>query len=171
MDQSQEKTITRKMKFSLLIPLSVLVLACAGPSSFETVEQLYQNFDTLLSPREFAETVRYKKNTNGVWETPNGELVTIDIPFGSHYLSFGSKYAAAHPDGVDGMYTDHILRYENGVVTRQFFRFEEFPYNGIRYERCYYVVVFATDGSFEKAILYDTNGNVIQEAAFNFLIA
>lgn len=159
------------MKCSLLIPLSVLVLACAGPSSFESVEQLYQNFDTLLSPREFAETVRYKKNADGVWETPTGELVTIDIPFGSHYLSFGSRYSAAHPDGVEGMYADHILRYENGVVTRQFFRFENFPYKGVRYERCYYVIVFTADGSFEKAILYNKNGKVIHEEAFNFLIA
>ena len=159
------------MKCSLLVPLSVLVLACAGPSSFESVKQLYQNFDTLLSPREFAETVRYKKNADGVWETPTGELVTIDIPFGSHYLRFGAKYAAAHPDGVDGMYTDHILRYEKGVVTRQFFRFEELPYKGLLYEGCYYVVVFAADGSFQKAILYDKNGKVIHKAAFNFLIA
>lgn len=171
MDQSQEKTPFRMTTkpYSVLF-IAFFLMRCSVAPEFKAVTALYSNFDQLLSPKDYAATAQYKKNEAGLWEKPDGSLVTIDIPFKSHFLRFGSRYKATHTP-LEGVYSDHVLRYEKGVVTRQFYRLTSFPFQGTQYESSYYIVYFSPQGVFEKAALYDAQGNLILETNYNFLIA
>ena len=141
------------------------------PQDFKVAQSLFENFDTLLDPMAYAATHSYRQDESGRWVTPQGELVTMDIPYRNHFFTFGTRYAEQQPEGTAGVWSHYVLRYQEGVITLRVYALEQLKFGGQQYSLAYYVVRFDTAGNFVSAVLYDAQGGVIHEENINFLIS
>ena len=166
---SEGKTKGIRMKHIFLSGILLVVFACQPlDKDFSEARSLFDNFDKILSPQEYAKTYYFQRNLADIWLDENNQPVQMDIPFRDHFLSFGPSFVSTQSGGT-GVNTQLINRYRRGRNTQRFYELDKLTINGTPFTKAIYIVWLDSTRTVYKAKLFDTKGALLQEATTSFI--
>tara|TARA_B100001059_G_scaffold44237_1_gene36525 strand:- start:688 stop:1179 length:492 start_codon:yes stop_codon:yes gene_type:complete len=137
--------------------------------NYRVANELFENFDTILSPEEYAKTIYFYKDNMGEWRDLKDSLVNINIPYKGDYFTFSKSFLNENPENSDGTLSDYISKYENGIQSISYYKLDKIIYKKIEYSEPLYIILMDSERNVYKAELYSISGDLIKEAKTNFL--
>ena len=155
-----------------IIPLSLLFfIGCQSSKNenYTNAKKLFQNFDKVINPDEYAKTIYFYKDQKGLWRDKKDSLVTIYIPYKENYFSFSNSFLNLNTGNEKGTISRYISKYDSGVQIIGFYELDKLKFNTISYSKCIYVIFLNESREVYKSELYSSGGSLIKESTENFL--
>ena len=157
------------MKHLFLVTVLCCLTSCTPlDADFEMAQQLFEKFDTLISPQEYAKTYSYYRSANDLWMDTNNQPVTMDIPYRDHFLILGEQFSKTQSSGT-GLMTRFISRFEKGRNTQWLFHLPKLQFEGKLYKDLVYIVTIDTSKTVTQAKLFTAKGELLKQAPSNFI--
>ena len=93
--------------------------------NYRVANELFENFDTILSPEEYAKTIYFYKDNMGEWRDLKDSLVNINIPYKGDYFTFSKSFLNENPENSDGTLSDYISKYEDGIQSISYYKLDK----------------------------------------------
>ncbi|MDG2371628.1 MAG: hypothetical protein P8L83_03350 [Flavobacteriaceae bacterium] len=132
-------------------------------------KELFENFDNILSPEEYANTIYFYKDLRGLWRNQKDSLVNIYIPYKDNYFSFSNSFLNQNTENEKGTFSRYISKYERGVQIIGYYEIDRCIVNSITYTNPIYVIFLNEKRDVYKCELYSSEGDLIKTSKENFL--
>jgi len=137
--------------------------------NYLTAKDLFENFENILSPEEYAKTIYFYKDLRGLWRNQKDSLVTIKIPYKGDYFSFSNSFLSQNTGNDKGTLSRYISKYEKGVQIIGYYELDRCIVNSITYTTPIYIIFLNESRKVYKTELYSSEGILIKESGENFL--
>lgn len=151
----------------ILIVLVFWTCAPKGDPDFLEARQIFDNFDSILSPIAFSKTYYYHKNSEDVWLDENNQPATIDIPYQDHFLAFGTTFAETQKG--KGVNTRMVSRFQKGRNTQIFYELDAILFQDKNLTKPIYIVWRDSNKTVIQTKLFDPQGELLQLGSKNFI--
>lgn len=154
-----------------LLSLAVLffIVQCSTlESDYSDAKTLFDNFDTVITPQDFAKTYYYHRNQENLWLDENNQPATLDVPYHDHFVPFGALFVKTQNGGT-GVLSRYITRYVEGRNTLRMFHFPELQIENKKQENLIYLVYLDSTQTVAKATLFSNEGVVLKESNSDFI--
>ena len=135
---------------------------------FDVAQKMFQDFDAILSPQDYAQTYYYHMSQDSLWMDKNNKPATIDIPYQNHFFGFSQDFLSTQQGGT-GVNTRLIKRYNSGRVSHRIYELEKLQFEGKTLIHPIYILTFGNSKKVEQARLFSSDGILLKESIKNFL--
>ena len=132
-------------------------------------KDLFLNFNNVLSPDEYAKTIYFYKDKNGLWRNRKDSLVTINIPYSNDFFSFSNSFINQNSGNEIGTNSRYISKYEKGIQTIEYHQLDKLVLNAVSYSNSIYIIFLDQKRKVFKAELYSIKGDLLKESNRDFL--
>lgn len=158
-----------QMRYLLSLAAVYFIFQCSTlEPDYKKAKTLFDNFDTVITPQEYARTYYYHRNQENLWLDENNQPVTLDVPYRDHFVPFGTVFVKTQSGGL-GINSRYIIRYIEGRNTLRMYHFPELRFENSRQENLIYLVYLDSTQAVTKAKLYSNQGLVLKEDQSDFI--
>ena len=150
----------------------VLFFASCGQKldkSFIEGNQLFKNFENLLSPEDYAKTIYFYKDQNGLWRDKNDSLVNVNIPYKNDYFTFSNSFINQNEGNDKGTNSRYISTYEDGVLVNEYYELDNLILDSTPQSKSIFIVFLNKNRVVFKCQLFSAEGDLLKASNKNFL--
>ena len=136
---------------------------------FLKAKELFENFDKIITPEEYAQTIYFFKDQDGLWRNKKDSLVTTYIPYKRNFFSFSNSFLNQNKQNNKGTLSRYISKYDMGIQTTGFYELENLTFKTMPYSKSIYIIFLNKERKVLKVELYSSKGDLIKESTQNFL--
>jgi len=156
-------------KIIILILLFFIGCQSSKNNNYLDAIELFLDFDSIISPEEYAKTIYFYKDEEDLWRNKTDSLVNINIPYKNNFFSYSNSFMNNNRGNEKGINSRYISKYKNGIQINEYYELDNIIIDSISYPKSIYIIFLNRMRVVNKTELYSSDGILIKESKKDFL--